>query len=381
MANQFKNEEVLGNFELDFSLDNPVATFVPFGVRGYAGLDENAALYFHYQLRGAIPDSLLFEIAGATGEVWYRYNFEKDEILLGSHQFSWDGFDDQGIYDSCRFNGHRVEARLTAILGGVVQTIRRSFYAEYKIANWLDLRIQRQSRIITATLRTNFTVAKNKDVKHNSAIPADVLKSIGKDPIYPISKTNDELLRMAMAGLGYHWGRNHLHAEGKFLNLEDHGRYEIYVQAENTDKNYIKSPKIVFQLNSRARRSRNWELSRLLFYGIGYLKNSGKWCYCNEKQADEEFKCVTAHEIGHEILLAYGGHLYSKTHKNSSTLLTQRPLGNYLYPPQGEVDLMLYYAAVKQPPFPQRIYARSVAAEADVKSLIWLNKLEIRALQ
>ena len=63
------------------------------------------------------------------------------------------------------------------------------------------------------------------------------------------------------------------------------------------------------------------------FIILGILTIQGKWYYKAPEKADADFKLIAAHEIGHEILLAYGGHLYSKTHKGSSTLLTQQPLG------------------------------------------------------
>ncbi len=57
---------------------------------------------------------------------------------------------------------------------------------------------------------------------------------------------------------------------------------------------------------------------------------------------NEDFKMTSAHEIGYEILLAFGGHKYSKSHKGSSTIITQKDKNTPL-PQKGEIDLMKYY--------------------------------------
>ncbi len=380
MANQLKHMEKKTPLALHFSLAEAVSIFVPLGVHGYPDQATNAYFNFNYHLFDLLPDSLLFEISASTGESWYHYNFKKEEIRSGRHQISWDGFDQHGIYDSCRFNHQFIEARLTAVLGGQSKTLKLRLHTTYKTVDWLDLHINRHTRKITGTWRTNFEKGSGFDLIKTAVIPESTLKSFKKAPLSAPTKRFEELRQLAIAGLQYHWGRNELHPEAKSISIKNHGIYQFFLKVDHTEKNAIKSPQIVFQTNARLRRSRNWEFSRLLFYQVGYLKKSGKWRYCIEKMADEEFKYVAAHEIGHEILLAYGGHLYSKTHKKSATLLTQRPLGNRLYPQQGEIDLMLYYAADGQHPFPRGYYERSVAAEEDVRSLLWLNKVEILAL-
>lgn len=78
-------------------------------------------------------------------------------------------------------------------------------------------------------------------------------------------------------------------------------------------------------------------------YNVGYIKVE-KWRYRFENNEDREFKETTAHEIGHTILKAYGGTIYSYGHKGSVNPYTQNENANATpYPISGEIDIMPYY--------------------------------------
>ncbi len=335
-------------------------TFVPLGVPDINQKAENDFFTFHYTLTGPAIDSLLFEIIDSTGQTIHSYLSSPPDQSAGNHLFNWDGFDHNDIYDSSRFDRKSFQLKITAAKAGAFKTFLLSFSTRYKVVDWLDIRIDRRVKEITATLRTNF-----KDGGCNKLVAS------GR------SRSFNELLSLATAGLQYHWGRNSRQAFAKNIQIGNGDTYDFYLNVDNSGCHAIKSPKIVYQTNARSRRSRNWELSRILFYNTGHLLHSGRWYEKAPEKADAEFKLIAAHEIGHEILLAFGGHLYSKTHKSSSTLLSQRPLGNFIYPGKGEIDLMIYYAEDEHHPCPQDYIARSVASEADVMGLIWLSKLQI----
>ncbi|MCD9583950.1 hypothetical protein [Tenacibaculum maritimum] len=167
-----------------------------------------------------------------------------------------------------------------------------------------------------------------------------------------------------------------------FIQAVNGELYKVFVNAINTTENAIAPLSTKFVTNGSPGRSRNWELSRILFYNVGFLfyndwkslnrnnpvfKNKG-WYF--ENNDVEEFKMTSAYEIGHEILLKYGGHKYSKGHKGSSSIITQKSK-NIPLPKQGEIDLMKYY---------DKYYdkQRTVASQKDVLSLLWLTKLELR---
>ncbi|WP_407322413.1 hypothetical protein R5O21_05875 [Tenacibaculum maritimum] len=167
-----------------------------------------------------------------------------------------------------------------------------------------------------------------------------------------------------------------------FIQAVNGELYKVFVNAINTTENAIAPLSTKFVTNGSPGRSRNWELSRILFYNVGFLfyndwkslnpnnpvfKNKG-WYF--ENNDVEEFKMTSAHEIGHEILLKYGGYKYSKGHKGSSSIITQKSK-NIPLPKQGEIDLMKYY---------DKYYdkQRTVASQKDFLSLLWLTKLELR---
>ena len=332
-----------------------------------------------YQTRLLI--SLFFEITADEGQVLYQFLPGSEYCLPGTHQLFWDGFDQDEIYDSSRFAGQRLKATLSVTRAGETASYTLDFFTQYKEVQWVDVRIERKIKRITTTLRTSFRGGQKlkNSTRHN--IPQADLLRIGKAPMETPERDSEELLRLATEGLEYHWGRNKSHPTGKNVKLESGEEYEFFLKVDNTSNKGLKSPKIVYQTNARSRRSRNWELSRILFYNIGYLKHAGKWRYKAATTADADFKQIAAHEVGHEILLAYGGHAYSKGHKGSSTIVTQSPVGNYLYPQQGEIDLMCYYAEDQYHPCPADYNSRSIASEKDVLSLLWLSKILITKLR
>src|SRR5699024_6762811 len=111
-------------------------------------------------------------------------------------------------------------------------------------------------------------------------------------------------------------------------------------------------------------------------YNVGHLlldvTNSNKkvWRYWDKSKANQTFKRVFAHELGHEILLANVGQHYSKTHKGSSNIL-QAVNGTYTAT-GSEYDLMKY--AKKKPDV---YYDKVVASEEDILGLLAISQLTL----
>ncbi|MFL0108216.1 hypothetical protein V2629_15930, partial [Tenacibaculum maritimum] len=276
---------------------------------------------------------------------------------------------------------------------------RVEFTAKYSEVKWVDVKINKSTKRIDVTLWVNLKdggeIGTEKDCTQVGSgqyssiktvcpwkkIPEKDIKRYGKPPIKSRTKSFKDLKQLALEGLSYHWGRNKNHSIAK--NVDINGElYKVFVNAINTTENAIAPLSTKFVTNGSPGRSRNWELSRILFYNVGFLfyndwkslnpnnpvfKNKG-WYF--ENNDVEEFKMTSAHEIGHEILLKYGGHKYSKGHKGSSSIITQKSK-NIPLPKQGEIDLMKYY---------DKYYdkQRTVASQKDVLSLLWLTKLELR---
>jgi len=114
------------------------------------------------------------------------------------------------------------------------------------------------------------------------------------------------------------------------------------------------------------------------------------WVFNLESKEKEDFKETSAHEIGHELLQAYHGTIYSWQHKGSSYYFPQdkKPINESLSdkithldfmesngenaPKSGEIDLMKYYNDYSD--YKDRI----VASEKDVKGLLQLTKLSLK---
>ncbi|WP_432708437.1 hypothetical protein [Pedobacter sp.] len=350
--------------QFNFSLPRKHDVVVPLGIPDANNHPSNPYFLFNYSINNPSIIKLSYEVFDANGELYYSLNLPAAYGTPGEYKLLWDGFDNQDIFDSRRFDHKPFKASLTACWPEGSKTLSVFFAARYHVVPWLDVIISRPEKRINVILRTHFkdggSATADRSFKENKAAR---------------ERSYEDLLRLAQEGICYHWSRNRNHPVGKNIVLTDSIAYEVFVETVNTYHHAIKTPSIVYQSNGRMRRSRNWELSRLLFYNVGKLKRAGKWLEKKPLLADADFKQTAAHEIGHEILLAYGGHIYSKTHKGSSTLLTQRPLGNYLLPSTGEIDLMLYYVTQPDHPVSSNFYKRNVASERDVKSLIWLAQI------
>ena len=143
----------------------------------------------------------------------------------------------------------------------------------------------------------------------------------------------------------FHWSRNSSHPVGKSILL-DGKNYEVFLTAKEATENMMPVMKLIFATNWRPTRSANWELYRNTFYNTGYmLFNTSRgtiWQFWDASKANKEFKLTFAHEMGHELLLAYSGQKNSKGHKSTSGIINQSPKSGTTYPKSGEIDLMKY---------------------------------------
>ncbi|PYF77285.1 hypothetical protein [Pedobacter nutrimenti] len=368
------------HFGLKLSLFGEEKTFVPMGIPDFKSRSENPYFIFEYKLEGEVLESLTFEVLDQEGQLIYSMPCKPEYSKPGAYLIYWDGFDNQDCYDSSRFNSKVLKAVLRAIYMDKSQTVETLFRTEYKEVRWLDVKIDRKAKKIEALLRTNLKDGGTEGLPEGQRVPENIVEIHGKGPLDQATKNFGELLDAALEGLAYHWGRNAHHPEAKNIVLDNGEAYQFFLKPDNQGAKTVKSPVITYRTNLSPGRSRNWEMSRILYYNAGYLKFPRQWYYENDDKAMLDFKHTAAHEIGHEILLAYGGHVYSKSHKGSSTIVTQSPLGNFLYPGKGEIDLMIYYVENPQYPYPSDYIKRSVAAEKDVLGLVWLSKLRIEAV-
>ncbi|MFT7561198.1 MAG: hypothetical protein ACI93R_003123 [Flavobacteriales bacterium] len=169
------------------------------------------------------------------------------------------------------------------------------------------------------------------------------------------------LKHLAIMGIGEFWSRRVDVAGQSFSVFVD-----IQSRANNDaiDVNIIVNDKVQYG------RSHNSGI-----IDAAFIYNKGRF-QSQPGRADKDFKLVSAHEFGHSVLDYFGGTKESWGHKGSTKVLLQSVKSTTAgFPNNGPIDLMMYYDTDKNYiPFSAE-YSRTIAAEIDVKRLIWLSNL------
>lgn len=427
-----KGSTVTDDFDMQFSLkkDSTQATVVPLGVLDFEGNFENAFFSFNFSLSQGNVDALKFEILDADGKEIYAitnlpeivvtarrypdlmqhveekkpvFDPEKpkniwewkpvydlfntppeDYTKIGTYVLLWDGFNNDGIYDSSLFNDKTLTARVTGEKAGKKKMKEVSFHTSRKKAEWVDVKINKNSKRVDVNLKVDLTDGGNEGINSGSKVSAEALAYYNQVPYSSQVTSYADIEKYALDGIARFWSRNSGNI-GKGVNVNSE-LYEVFVTAK-VDGDGLAAPKIIYQTNTESGRSRNWELSRILYFYEGYLyyddwkkEAANKVVFQNKgwyfKRPDlDDFKMVAAHEIGHEILLTYGGAVYSKTHKGTShwSMIIQDPDedATYVRNTPGEIDLMKYYHDYYDIP-------RTIISEFDLLKVIWLTKIKIK---
>ena len=454
------------DFDIKISLcKDGYSTVVPMGILDFENKYENAFFAFEYTLSSNDIDQLTLDIIDENDKIIYReinlpeiiisaskkenvrtslekglkeflkregkpsriwewmkvyrdFNIPKNDYTKPGHYILfWDGFDDEGIYDSSIFDKKTFRARLTGIKGEKKKTAEVSFRTEYAEVNWVDVRIDQNNKRIDTTLRVNLkdggaeglscsskTVRKSdyEEAAQRMEVPNPIeedftltfcdwykipqkdIKKYKKEPIKERTRSFEDLERLALEGISYHWGRNRNHAVAQNVKINSE-KYEVFVNPINTQNKAMDDVSLIYNTNNDWMRSGNPGtvtgfisavgniFSReAVCYNVGYIKDSNGWKYRDEQYEDVNFKLTAAHEIGHEILKAFGDVYYSYGHKNTVNTVTQEIKdGTPEYPSTGEIDLMKYYQNYYDIP-------RTIASETDVLGLLWLTKINVK---
>lgn len=349
----------------------------------------------------------------------------------GIYTVFWDGFNNDGKFDSLWFNDTLVlQIEVFDEDSNSIQISKQINYSRaIKNVDWIDLKIDRNNKSIDILLRLNLTdggsqgVGECKEIILGSDgmilscpwddVPQEELKRIGKPIIMKRNRTFQELVHLAIAGFKKHWSRNESNiGKGVFINGEC---FSVNVDAvlESNSSKALNSVPLVFNTNKSWERSGNTGGSyrddsmldnlfenipdgiiQRIAYNVGYVFNyfgDDKWTFVEAQYEDLEFMFTAAHEIGHELLQAFGGTIYSWQHKGSSFFIPQevKPIDLREYPklkvdylpkikgefcPKNkEIDLMKYYL---KGPYHSDL-KNVVASQEDVLGLIWLFKMKI----
>lgn len=407
-------------------------SFVPLGISAYNGKEEKGNIKFTIDIEDNNADKLLIQVRNGSNVIYEEEITEGPMLKVGSHPWYWDGFDSNGVLDTKMLTDATNLNLLSKVwLDDETEFETVDFKASYDEVKWVDVKIDKKTKRIDITLRVNLTdggtfgidctnVAGSikEGIPPRTICPWDKIPKKAISSINPIIKKRtrsfEELKQMVLEGINTYWSRRFSKTKGTIIN---NGNWEIIVIAVNTDNSDISLNDIplIYNTNNSWSRSGNPgdshfgdgnvmdELAKLLPDGIvqrisyndGYIKYSNGWFFNQSNDEDEEFKETSAHEIGHEILQAYGGNVYSWQHKGSSYYMPQdkKPIEkesfkeeyinmDYMEDTKGEIypknneeiDLMKYYHGRK----PSDFHIRCVANAKDVVGLLWLAKLNLQ---
>lgn len=389
-----------------------MALFVPLGIPAFDGTEEKGKIRFSQTIRNGNADKALIQIRNGA-ETFYEKEITDPNLLTeGTHMHYWDGFDEDGILDTAFLTNARSLNILSKVWYNGESSFKTTpFKIEYEEVNWVDVKINKNTKRIDVTLRVNLKdggeIGTENNYKFEKISPGDYhnpnLKPpkkiypwdkipekdliAGKPPLKTPTKNFKNLEKLALEGLNYHWGRNKNHFVAKNVDINEE-LYEVFVNAINTTENAMDDVSLIFNTNNSWMRSGNPGtvedpisffgniFSReAICYNVGYINHSYGWEFQSSFKENIAFKETSAHEIGHTILKAYGGTFYSYGHKGSVNTVTQSENSNATnYPVNGEIDLMKYFK--NWIPYNQR--NKMIATEDDVLSLIWLTKIELK---
>ena len=370
------------------------STFVPLGIKSFDNKFENKYISLSYTLSDNAQEVTL-QIRDGEEEIYKKVITSPSEVSKGQHFWSWDGFDKNGILDTARLTkAKRLNYKISVKRKNNIFSETQYFKISYSEVNWVDVKINRPKKEIYVTLRVNlrdggaeglkgfriqqtssFGTYTNIEIDPPRDVPAAILKKWVHPPITSRTRSYENLRDLALKGIEKYWSRHSLNI-GKNIKVNNE-TYQVFVEAIYDEKGMI-APKIIFftnKKNNNLNRSRNWSLSRELYYKVGYIqREDNNWKYINESEAIVEFQETAAHEIGHKLLEEYGDMWYSYKHKGTSTLVTQVPLENTPFPIIGEIDLMKYSSDMY---YPSDYYDRVILSEKDLKGLLWFTKMKI----
>ena len=419
------------NPDFDIKIKVIKDSFVPLGIVDFEGNQENKVIKFEMKISGKgvnrwhlqiksngnlIKDiyssSQEIEPVPLIGKAKKTNKKEETEIVeikrsweAGIYLLDWNGFDNNNVYDSSILTS---PYGLEISIMGQAEQVRKyhtdSVQMKYSQVNWVDVRIDQNNKRIDTTLRVNlkdggaeglspqeqsniYEPAYTQTIYPWDKIPQSDIEEEQKEPIKERTRSFQDLERLVLEGISYHWGRNRNHAVAKNVEINSE-KYEVFVNPINTQSKAMDDVSLIYNTNNDWMRSGNPGtvtgfisavgniFSReAVCYNVGYIKGPNKWEYRDEQYEDVIFKFTTAHEIGHEILKAFGDVYYSYGHKGSVNTVTQEIKNNAPeYPSTGEIDIIPYYPSSP----PVSIYNRTVALERDVLGLIWLTKINVK---
>ncbi len=306
--------------------------------------------------RKKAADSLTLEIFDDATLI-YSEKATSPFLPNGEHQWQWDGYDNNGVLDTKILKSEKLKIILIAKQNETQQKVELNLKNKAKEVEWTDVRIDRNAKAAEVMVRPSFS---------DGGVE-------GQGTPTPYS----DLEKMAKDGIEHYWKRDGSRGQGIGSAVTTaKGTYKVSVKADVNVEPKAKNFPLIENLDKDLGRSTSFGIFSKIYHNIG------AWSFhrYNKSYPDADFKHTAAHEFGHHILNAYGGGVvipeYSWGHKGTSHPILQTANPNNPIPIVGEVDLMKYQSDEINNYIDY--WNRSVAAEQDVKGLIWLTRIKFK---
>lgn len=345
---------------------------------------DSNELVFEITVQQSSIDSLFVTIKTAQNLI-LQHELPKQCTKLGTSYWEWDGFNNNGIYDSSLLKQRPISVIFQAKKSSKQKTITKTVVAKPAKQKWIDVKVNKAKKSIDVTLRLNI---KDGGTKGLGELPYDQLQT---NPFYKNLSSRDpkkqqhlrykslaSLQQLVFSGLKKYWNRN--------IVTDDGNTYSLNVDSVNTTKDAMNDVAIIYNTNSKWLSSNDTGPmknplslfsnfgSQKIFYNIGWVKHEDEWCYEEPSEADREFSQVAAYEIGHEISEALNNSSFSYNFRKLSTAIVQRHAlvnADSNYPLNNEIDVIKYYHDNSS----ENFHNHAIASEKDAESLLWLSRL------
>ncbi|MRS16348.1 PAAR domain-containing protein [Enterobacteriaceae bacterium RIT691] len=310
---------------------------------------------------GDEPDGLTVEILDGTTLIYSEHKIS-EFYEPGSHSWSWDGYSNKGILDTQVLKSPALMVRLIALLDDQMIKVDCVLDNTAEQEDWVDVKVNKNTRSVDIQWRVGFE---------------DGGISGSNTTLKPVSYA--DLQNIAKSGIEFYWSRNGARGGGiGDCIITDKGNYKATVVTVINVEPMMSEFELVENLDGEYGRSSSLAGFRKVSHNLGFYYDR----YLQGKEKDgyiataNRFRLDSAHEMGHIVLNKYASHSspdFSWSHKGTSTVLTQESLPGNKMSRAGEIDLMKY----SDDPAPVVVkYMNSVAANEDVKGLIWLSRVK-----
>jgi uncharacterized Zn-binding protein involved in type VI secretion len=315
---------------------------------------------FSIRNRKFAADVITLEIF-ADNEIIYTETETTAFLQPGEHDWYWDGYNDAGVLDTGLLKQCTLKVCLTAKKGDQQRTFETLIIFKAKV-DWLDAKINR-----------GLSMGENFKITANITLRPSFTDGGATGPSSSVSTPYEVLLAWAKEGIEHYWSRNSTRNQDIAYSVSTpKGTCLIAVHADINVSPAAPNFKLIDNLSNDAKRSTSLGGFRKIYHNLGPRLKSP---FNPKHYASQEFKETAAHEFGHLILNEYGGTTnYSWLHKGTSNLAQQAKPKNPT-PRSGEIDLMHYFSDYNI--YSDDRYDRTTASEQDVRSLLYLSRVDI----